>query len=224
MSELSQLKSTACGVEGETGGEGVKERLLAAAIELFCEKGVHATSVREIVERAGVTKPVLYYYFKNKDGIFRSLISETMTRFSDDLKGACEAGVSDFRERLRLIQAAFLEDAGSNPQLVRFMDAVAFSGQFGEVYDFIGDWKKNQRRITGCFADAQRRGEIRPDADAEFLAQAFVGIVVNAMRVRVYMPEAAGSRGDLVELLMQGIELREQEGAGPGRAAPSQQQ
>jgi AcrR family transcriptional regulator len=201
----------------------VKERLLAAAIDLFCEKGVHATSVREIVERAGVTKPVLYYYFKSKDGIFRSLITETMTRFADDLKRACEAEVATFRDRLGLIQAAFLQDAGSNPQLVRFMDAVAFSGQFGEVYDFIGDWEKNQRRITRCFAEAQRRGELRSDADAEFLAQAFVGMVVNAMRVRAYMPQAAQVQGDLVELLMQGIQLREQEEAGPGRTAQTRQ-
>jgi TetR/AcrR family transcriptional regulator len=192
----------------ETAGEGVKERLLAAAIDLFCEKGVHAASVREIVERAGVTKPALYYYFKNKDGIFRALITETMDRFREDLIRACGTEVSDFSERLRLIQAVFLEDTGSNPQLVRFMDAVAFSGQFGDVFDFLADWQENQARINECFAEAQRRGVIRADVDPVFLAQAFVGMVVNALRARVYIPEGAGAPGDLVELFIRGAGLR----------------
>jgi TetR/AcrR family transcriptional regulator len=39
----------------------VRKRLLKAALELFTKKGFAATSVREIVEIAGVTKPVLYY-------------------------------------------------------------------------------------------------------------------------------------------------------------------
>jgi len=40
-----------------------KERLLETAIGMFAEKGYAGTSVREIVEQAGVSKPVLYYYF-----------------------------------------------------------------------------------------------------------------------------------------------------------------
>lgn len=208
MSDLSQTKSVdeTASVEPATSAEGAKERLLAAAVELFCEKGVHATSVREIVERAGVTKPVLYYYFKNKDGIFHTLISETMARFRADLTEACSVGVSDFRERLRRIETSFLEDAASNPQLVRFMDAVAFSGQFDEVYDFRAGWGEDLGRITRCFSEAQARGEIRRDTDAEFLAQAFVGMVVNAMRARVYMPDYVSGEGDFAELMMRGIQ------------------
>ena len=51
-----------------------RERLLKAGTALFAEKGYASTSVREIVEQAGVTKPVLYYYFKNKEGIFRAIL------------------------------------------------------------------------------------------------------------------------------------------------------
>jgi hypothetical protein len=43
--------------------QNARERLLEAGIALFAEKGYASTSVREIVARAGVTKPVLYYYF-----------------------------------------------------------------------------------------------------------------------------------------------------------------
>jgi len=51
-----------------------RERLLETATELFAEKGYAGTSVREIVDRAGVSKPVLYYYFKSKEGLFYAIL------------------------------------------------------------------------------------------------------------------------------------------------------
>jgi TetR/AcrR family transcriptional regulator len=51
-----------------------RERLLEKAIGMFAEKGYAGTSVREIVEQAGVSKPVLYYYFKSKEGLFLSIL------------------------------------------------------------------------------------------------------------------------------------------------------
>ena len=52
--------------KGVEAGVEARERLLSGATELFASKGYAATTVREIVERAGVTKPVLYYYFRSK--------------------------------------------------------------------------------------------------------------------------------------------------------------
>ena len=46
---------------------GVEARVLKSAIKLFSEKGYSATTIREIIAEAGVTRPVLYYYFKNKE-------------------------------------------------------------------------------------------------------------------------------------------------------------
>jgi TetR/AcrR family transcriptional regulator len=59
----------------------VRKRLLKAALELFTKKGYAATSVREIVEIAGVTKPVLYYYFGNKEGIYLELMRNPHKQF-----------------------------------------------------------------------------------------------------------------------------------------------
>ena len=51
-----------------------RQRLLEMATKLFAEKGYAGTSVREIVDRAGVSKPVLYYYFKSKEGLFYAIL------------------------------------------------------------------------------------------------------------------------------------------------------
>jgi len=59
----------------------VRERLLTAALTIFNVKGYAATSVREIVVAAGVTKPALYYYFKNKNGIYLELVRRAQDLF-----------------------------------------------------------------------------------------------------------------------------------------------
>jgi AcrR family transcriptional regulator len=55
----------------------VRNRLLTAASQLFTSKGYAATTVREIVDTAGVTKPVLYYYFGSKGGLYLELMNSS---------------------------------------------------------------------------------------------------------------------------------------------------
>ena len=63
-------------VEAET-----RERILLAAASLFADKGYAATSVREIAEGAKVTKPMLYYYFKNKEDLYVQLLDHANLTF-----------------------------------------------------------------------------------------------------------------------------------------------
>ena len=56
-----------------------RERILDVALELFTEQGYESTSLREITERVGVTKPALYYYFESKEAIFLTLIEPILT-------------------------------------------------------------------------------------------------------------------------------------------------
>lgn len=65
--------------------DGVREKLLASALTLFNNKGYAATSVREIVEASGVTKPVLYYYFGSKEGIYLELMNSSFAQFDASL-------------------------------------------------------------------------------------------------------------------------------------------
>lgn len=58
-----------------------RERLMRAALELFTQRGYSAASVREICAAAGVTKPVLYYYFKSKEGIYLQLMEGAYALF-----------------------------------------------------------------------------------------------------------------------------------------------
>ncbi len=83
--------------------EGKREQIVAEAIRLFCEKGYEATSVREIVEAVGVSKPVLYYYFKNKHELFRYIIESSMEPFYKEVFETFQKSDLDFWDKLKAI-------------------------------------------------------------------------------------------------------------------------
>jgi AcrR family transcriptional regulator len=53
-----------------------RARIQRVALELFAEQGYDKTSLREIAERLDVTKAALYYHFKSKEDIVRSLVED----------------------------------------------------------------------------------------------------------------------------------------------------
>jgi AcrR family transcriptional regulator len=68
-----------------------RERIQAAALDLFAEQGYEKTSLREIAERLGVTKAALYYHFNSKEDIVVSLF--------DGLLAEVDATIAWFRDR-----------------------------------------------------------------------------------------------------------------------------
>ena len=51
-----------------------KEKVLRAAIRVFSKKGYDGASMREIAEAARLTKPMIYYHFKNKKDLYLYLL------------------------------------------------------------------------------------------------------------------------------------------------------
>jgi AcrR family transcriptional regulator len=70
------------------------ERILVAAVQLYGERGFHATQTTDIAERAGLSVGGLYRYFRDKHGIFREIIHRALEhnrREQDRLIAAVEA-------------------------------------------------------------------------------------------------------------------------------------
>src|SRR5258708_1380074 len=60
-----------------------RARIQQVAVELFTEHGYEGTSLREIAERLDVTKAALYYHFKSKEDIIRSLVEDYRGQMDD---------------------------------------------------------------------------------------------------------------------------------------------
>jgi AcrR family transcriptional regulator len=132
-----------------TGDVVVRERLLAAALELFTRKGYSATSVREIVAAAGVTKPVLYYYFGNKEGLFLELMNHAHGVF-EGVVVEITALPGSVRERITRFCLSLFDDALNHVSIVRLIYSTHFGPPqgapvctaeqiFGRMLTIIGD-------------------------------------------------------------------------------------
>ncbi len=75
-------------------------QMLAAAFELFSEKGYHNVSIQEIAKRAEFAIGTLYKFFQNKEDLYKALVLEQSEKFHDALVQAIEAP-SDEVEKLR---------------------------------------------------------------------------------------------------------------------------
>ncbi|MGH3588018.1 MAG: TetR/AcrR family transcriptional regulator, partial [Pseudonocardia sp.] len=80
---------------------GTRDRILGAAEQLFVEHGYHATTLQEIADRVGITKPALYHHFTSKAEILGSLLDPMTTELEQALGDAvAQDGTVAVREHL----------------------------------------------------------------------------------------------------------------------------
>jgi AcrR family transcriptional regulator len=85
-------------------------RILDAASDLFAAQGYHATTIKEITERCGITQAALYLYFPSKDKLLAELIKvghAELTRRLDE--ATARSAVRDPRSRLRALVGSLVE-------------------------------------------------------------------------------------------------------------------
>ncbi|RJP22326.1 MAG: TetR/AcrR family transcriptional regulator [Candidatus Abyssobacteria bacterium SURF_5] len=82
--------------------------------------------MREIAEAAGVTKPVIYYYFKNKEQLCHHLISSGLEEFRQSIQRVCLEPSDDVLEQVvRMVQVHF-DFCKSHLEFMRFIYAINF--------------------------------------------------------------------------------------------------
>lgn len=72
----------------------VRDRIYESALRLFSQKGFAATSLREVSEEAQTTKPMIYYYFGSKEGLYGSIVREILEEMADAIRGHVPGDIS----------------------------------------------------------------------------------------------------------------------------------
>jgi AcrR family transcriptional regulator len=85
-------------------GKQRREQLLDVGRSLFAQRGFDATSVEEIAQKAGVSKPVVYEHFGGKEGLYAVVVDREMSALLDAITGAL---TSTGHPRALLERAAF---------------------------------------------------------------------------------------------------------------------
>ncbi|MGC8763626.1 MAG: TetR/AcrR family transcriptional regulator [Acidobacteriota bacterium] len=170
-------------------------RLLRAALEVFQAKGYAAATVREIVEAAGVTKPVLYYHFRSKEGIYLALMEPGMAEFEALLR---EHGGRRGPARQR-IEALCLDAWRLFKQhlpLIRVMYAIYYGPPQGAPFlDFDRLHLAFQDLLKRLLVEGREGGEFH-FSRTEDAMWALIGVVNVAQEVELCHPEMAMGERD----------------------------
>ncbi len=114
-----------------------RKNILDVALCLFHQKGYDAVSVQEIVEKAGITKPTLYYYFGSKYGLLEALLEDGFKRLNSRIYPAMECCDSDVREVLFQVTRAFMHFAVEDNKFFSFMLSLMYSAKENEPYQAV---------------------------------------------------------------------------------------
>jgi AcrR family transcriptional regulator len=124
-----------------------RRQLLDRALDVFGERGFHDTSMNDIAEAAGVTKPVLYQHFGSKRELFLELLRDVGTRLRDEV-GKATATASGPRQQVEEGFRAYFNWVSRT----RGGFAVLFTGESRRDREFVTEALKVETEIADAIA------------------------------------------------------------------------
>jgi AcrR family transcriptional regulator len=146
--------------------------LAQAALELCAERGVQATRVGDVAERAGVTVGTVYRYFKDKDALITAALQHAAppvrTSVASARPGAALPAVADALRRW----SEFLHGAGAQSLRVALSDPRRdWTASHTVIGDAIGE-------LTTLVQNGIERGELRTDLAPASIARSLIGALM----------------------------------------------
>ena len=170
-----------------------RERLLEVAEGLFAEQGYLATSVREIVQGAGVQPPALYYHFENKEALLVELLSMRFDAYEKSLRERLAHATSPEQAFLAFVQHAF-DRLETQSNSVRFVFGVLYGPQHGIPRKLVRNLQLRYHMIV-----AERVRVLDPKLDEQrviFATTALQGMTLS-LTLRVFTVGTTGFPADL---------------------------
>ena len=176
-----------------------QREMLAAALDLFSQKGYGNVSMQEIAEKAEFAIGTLYKFFRGKEDLYRALVLELADEFesgvekafasSDDeveqLRGYLKFKGDVFRTNIAMIRIYFSEVLGSCHNVLAGLDKEMRSRH-----------EKTLRDLAGIFEKGMRRGRFRKVAEPYHLAVAMEGMTFAFLRLLLDHPGDCSAMDD----------------------------
>ena len=118
----------------QTKGEMTRLAIEDAALKLFMEQGYHATSMRQIAERAELALGGIYNHFKSKEEIFEAIVIDKHP-YKQVLPALLAAEGETIEEFFRNAFHTFVSELGARPEYLNlmFIELVEFRGKHGAL-------------------------------------------------------------------------------------------
>lgn len=188
--------SVARAVTGKHVGTAVpdrsaRERLLREAADIFSLKGYATTSVGEIVVAAGVTKPVLYYHFKSKEGLYLELMKDGLGKFHATVEAALHNDQGTAADRIRRLCEALIGLALENLSISRLTRGIRFAQPQGAPVFDVGVFPRTiQKELLRLVEQGVRSGEFAPVEPTE-LVWVIIGLLAACIDSNLVDPTLA---------------------------------
>lgn len=158
-----------------------RERLLAAATEVFLEHG-YGASVDMLVQRAGVARQTFYNHFENKESLF----AEAMRHCISEVAGVLDAHAGDVRATLLEFARAYRLRVLSPQSIAKFRIITAQAQRFPELTgeDYAQGLGKMIKRLAEFLRAAMDEGQLRRD-DPDFAAEMLLSMLAGMERARL---------------------------------------
>lgn len=154
--------------------QATRERVLAAARNLFVEVGYDAATVRMIAERAGVAIGSVFTTFASKREILREVMEERLQRLYAELDLVAPHLRGATIDRLRSIMAVHYEFEMQRPRLFTAYVAASFDWSDAAGLPLFGSNQRLRAMIRDLLENGVATGEVRPEADLELFIEILV--------------------------------------------------
>jgi AcrR family transcriptional regulator len=156
--------------------DATRERLLAAARELFVSRGYHATRPQDIARLAGLGQGTFYLYFTDKKACFVAFVAAARLELQQYLQSRV-LGAVGLEPFFNALIAGMLDYAAEHPGLLRAA-MVDVSTIATDAPDLSQQWASDWARML---ANAMQRGAIDASYDAEIVGALLVGTIGGAV-------------------------------------------
>jgi len=184
-----------------------RQSLLDAGLAILAEKPPEDISMDEVAARAGVTKPMVYYYFGSKIGFYQSLVDHVEDSLNVLVENCLEEGLP-FREVLRRIIVGRVDQVINRPDFSNAVRMMATS-KFICGAEARARILKLFNRLEPVFQKAIEQGDIHRTADLQLVMGMLNALLDGAFRIKGKEfftktdPEAVADR--LVGMIFDGI-------------------
>jgi AcrR family transcriptional regulator len=163
-----------------TRGEKTRQRIVEGALRLFADRGVDATSIRDIATSAMITEPAVYRHFRSKEDLIWEIFWSGYRGLGETLRDSPPLG-ADLRTRLSAMVGTICALFDKDEPLFRFL-LLTQHRQLGKITERD---KSPVQVLHDQLAAAIAAGAL-PKQDAELATSTVFGIVLQAATFKVY--------------------------------------
>jgi TetR/AcrR family transcriptional regulator len=185
-----------------------KAKIFMAAARLFAEKGYNGVSMREISETTGLSKPTIYYYFGNKEGIYSALI-ETGLHYQQELFQEIMERSIPIKNKITEVVKLRFKQVHEFPEFAKFFSILFTSFEkLPFLEKFVEEATSRRQMFVDMIKQEIPKGKFGPGVNPEITAEIFVAALIHFILKQLSCKENILSdhlAEEIVDILFRGL-------------------